>query len=109
MLSRASKGKVYLSGLLLIASIFCICCACSADDAPSALGNSWVTASDADTPADNYIFTGAASNSIPIVVAPGRVGVEPKLSLNYSSQQGDGWIGIGWSLDAGSIQRNTQG
>ena len=52
--------------------------------------------------------TGAAVTSIPIVVPPGRKGMEPRLALNYNSNNRNGWIGIGWTLDMGAIQRNTK-
>lgn len=42
--------------------------------------------------------TGAAQISIPIVAAPGTAGVQPKLSINYSSQGGNGPLGVGFSL-----------
>ncbi|MBE2285967.1 MAG: hypothetical protein IAE77_21095 [Prosthecobacter sp.] len=42
--------------------------------------------------------TGAAQISIPIVVAPGTAGMQPKLSINYSSQGGNGPLGVGFSL-----------
>ncbi len=52
--------------------------------------------------------TGAAVTSIPIVVPPGRNGIQPNISLNYNSNRKNGWIGVGWSLDMGFIQRNTK-
>lgn len=49
---------------------------------------------------------GAASYSIPIIVPPGRNGVQPSISLSYSSKQGSGIAGVGWSMNAaGAIAR----
>ncbi|MGB5347677.1 MAG: SpvB/TcaC N-terminal domain-containing protein, partial [Woeseia sp.] len=45
---------------------------------------------------------GQASYSIPIVVPPGRKGMQPSVSLNYSSSSGNGVVGVGWSLGATS-------
>ena len=52
--------------------------------------------------------TGAASFRYPIAAPPGRNGLQPNVSLNYSSYSGNGWIGVGWDLDLGSIQRSTR-
>lgn len=41
---------------------------------------------------------GAAVYTIPITVPPGRMGLQPALSLNYSSRSGMGTAGLGWSL-----------
>ena len=45
---------------------------------------------------------GQASYQIPIDLPPGRAGIQPKVSLSYNSQSGNGLVGIGWSLNAGS-------
>jgi Salmonella virulence plasmid 65kDa B protein/Insecticide toxin TcdB middle/N-terminal region/FG-GAP-like repeat len=42
--------------------------------------------------------SGAANYSIPIVVPPGTAGMAPSLSLDLSSQGGNGIVGMGWSL-----------
>ncbi|WP_408605339.1 SpvB/TcaC N-terminal domain-containing protein, partial [Leptospira alstonii] len=51
---------------------------------------------------------GAVSLTIPIVTPQGRAGIEPKLSLTYSSTGGDGFVGVGWSLGLGSITRTPE-
>jgi RHS repeat-associated protein len=59
-------------------------------------------------------FTGAATYNLPIQVPPGPGGLQPSLELSYNSQIVDAatsrtqasWVGMGWSLDTGYIQRN---
>ena len=53
-------------------------------------------------------FTGSFGYSIPIQCAPARNGSEPALALTYSSKGESGWCGVGWKLDVGYIERNTQ-
>ena len=43
--------------------------------------------------------SGAAVYSIPIQVPPGISGMEPRLSLGYSSQRRNGLAGIGWTIE----------
>ncbi|MCC6194106.1 MAG: VCBS repeat-containing protein, partial [Burkholderiales bacterium] len=47
--------------------------------------------------------SGAATYSIPLKVAPGTAGMEPALSLNYSSQGSYGQLGVGFSLGGLSV------
>ncbi len=50
--------------------------------------------------------SGATTYTIPVQVSPGIGGMEPKLSLNYSSQSGNGPLGVGWSLGGlGGVSR----
>jgi RHS repeat-associated protein len=50
-------------------------------------------------------FTGAAHLKYPILVPPGRDGLVPILSLNYNSSSPNGWIGVGWDISAGFVER----
>jgi len=45
---------------------------------------------------------GSANYNIPIVVPPGRNGMQPNVQLSYSSSQGNGLVGVGWSLSSGA-------
>ncbi|KKL27061.1 hypothetical protein LCGC14_2388950, partial [marine sediment metagenome] len=42
--------------------------------------------------------SGAATYSVPIATVKGTAGVVPQISLNYSSQAGNGLMGKGWSI-----------
>ncbi|MGV8074546.1 MAG: SpvB/TcaC N-terminal domain-containing protein [Syntrophobacteraceae bacterium] len=54
------------------------------------------------------LFTGAASHKIAIEVPPGRGGISPNIAMVYNSYRLNGWVGVGWDLDLGSIQRSTK-
>jgi len=46
----------------------------------------------------NVNQSGAATYTVPIAAPPGTAGMEPALSLDYSSAAGDGVVGLGWTL-----------
>jgi len=49
---------------------------------------------------------GAGNYSIPVVIPPVLNGMQPNVSLNYSSRNGRGIAGVGWGLSAaGAISR----
>jgi RHS repeat-associated protein len=52
--------------------------------------------------------TGSATTSIAIDVPQGRAGIQPNITLLYNSNGGNGPLGMGWSLELGSIQRSTK-
>jgi RHS repeat-associated protein len=54
------------------------------------------------------LFSGTANHSIPIALSPGRGGFGPKLSLEYSSGNGNGVFGLGWQLSVPRITRKTE-
>ncbi|PAJ71963.1 hypothetical protein CJF42_23815 [Pseudoalteromonas sp. NBT06-2] len=45
---------------------------------------------------------GAATYNVPINIPAGTAGVQPQVSLSYTSQGGDGLMGRGWNLSAAS-------
>ena len=74
----------------------------SAPPAPANL----VAALPGDFSVDNK---GSGNYSVPLKPPPGRSGMEPKLSLNYSSGGGNGPLGLGFSLSTGFPQSITRG
>lgn len=47
---------------------------------------------------------GMLNDTLPIIVPPGRHGVEPHVMITYSSGSGDGILGMGWDLNLGYIE-----
>ena len=53
------------------------------------------------------LFTGTGNFTIPIALPPGRNGFQPQLSLGYSTGNGNGPFGQGWSLSIPGVSRKT--
>jgi hypothetical protein len=53
------------------------------------------------------LHTGTGNFTVPIPLPPGRNGLQPKISLVYSTGNGNGPFGLGWSLSIPIIQRKT--
>jgi hypothetical protein len=49
------------------------------------------------------VANGTATYTIPIQMPQGVAGMQPELSLNYSSQGGNGYLGLGWSIGGLSV------
>lgn len=60
-------------------------------------------------PSASNLFTGSYTTSIPIQLPPNRGGRDPVVQLAYRSGNGDGFLGMGWTLDLGSVERSTKG
>jgi RHS repeat-associated protein len=61
------------------------------------------------TPGEAGVSGGSASYSIPIALPPGRKGMQPSVSLSYSSKGGNGIAGMGWNVSGlSSVHRCPQ-
>src|SRR5215212_755437 len=54
------------------------------------------------------LSTGTSSYPVKFTAAPGRVGFQPNLALNYNGGNANGPWGMGWELSIPSIQRRTE-
>ncbi|MCB9165205.1 MAG: VCBS repeat-containing protein [Flavobacteriales bacterium] len=53
------------------------------------------------------LFTGTGNFSVPIAVPAGRNGLQPSLTLGYSTGSGNGPYGLGWNMSLPGIMRKT--
>jgi RHS repeat-associated protein len=53
-------------------------------------------------PGQGGVEGGAASYTVTLPVPPGRRGVEPHPTLAYGSKNGNGEVGVGWTIDTGA-------
>ncbi|WP_437316413.1 SpvB/TcaC N-terminal domain-containing protein [Sorangium sp. So ce385] len=52
--------------------------------------------------------SGSAHLSHPIVVPPGRNGIQPSLAIRYDSEHRNGWLGVGWDLRLSRVEIDTR-
>lgn len=89
---RESTSRVVLCGLRSVLPAFAGLLLCGAAHAQSTMVGK-VSGEFAVSP------SGAATYRIPIEVPPGVAGMQPQLALSYSSQAGNGIMGMGWSIE----------
>ena len=53
------------------------------------------------------LHTGTGNFTVPIALPPGRNGLQPQLSLAYSTGTGNGPFGFGWNLSVPGVARKT--
>lgn len=53
------------------------------------------------------LHTGTGNFTVPIALPPGRNGFQPELNLVYSTGNGNGPFGLGWSLSIPGVSRKT--
>ena len=117
MIHQLTKPTLSVRALALATGISLVVVQLALPDIAEAshLGSSTASAGSAPPPAATLVqnfqpdlFTGRATTGVPILVPPGRKGVQPSLALSYASSSRNGWLGVGWSLDAGYIERSTK-
>ncbi len=53
------------------------------------------------------LHTGTGNFTVPVALPPGRNGFQPQLNLVYSTGNGNGPFGLGWSLSIPGVSRKT--
>ena len=53
------------------------------------------------------LHTGTGNLSVPIALPMGRAGLQPELTLVYSTGHGNGPFGLGWALSVPGVSRDT--
>jgi Salmonella virulence plasmid 65kDa B protein len=51
---------------------------------------------------------GTVNTSFPIKLPAGRSEMQPSLSVNYNSEGGNGWMGLGWDLSIPGVSLDTR-
>ena len=51
---------------------------------------------------------GTANLNFPLKLPPGRQGMQPNISIDYSSSSGNGWLGLDWDVHLPTIDIDTR-
>ncbi|UWX59819.1 hypothetical protein N0B40_15530 [Chryseobacterium oranimense] len=51
---------------------------------------------------------GSVTTSFPIKLPAGRAGMQPSLGVSYSSEGGNGWMGLGWDMSIPAVTIDTR-
>ncbi|MGK6343471.1 SpvB/TcaC N-terminal domain-containing protein [Chryseobacterium sp. DT-3] len=51
---------------------------------------------------------GSVTTNFPIKLPAGRAGMQPSLAVSYSSEGGNGWMGLGWDMSVPSVNIDTR-
>lgn len=51
---------------------------------------------------------GSVTTNFPIKLPAGRAGMQPSLGVSYSSEGGNGWMGLGWDMSVPSVNIDTR-
>lgn len=51
---------------------------------------------------------GSLTTSFPLKLPAGRAGMQPNLSVNYNSDGGNGWMGLGWDIPMSGVGLDTR-
>jgi RHS repeat-associated protein len=92
--------------LLLLSAMPPACMAQEVTDASSLIDDLLSAASAPKV--DTLQQSGAGVTRIPVQVPPGRLGLAPQLAIAYNSYAKNGWLGVGFGLEMGAIQRSTK-
>lgn len=51
---------------------------------------------------------GSVTTNFPIKLPAGRAGMQPSLNVSYSSEGGNGWMGMGWDMSIPAVSIDTR-
>jgi RHS repeat-associated protein len=51
---------------------------------------------------------GSVTTNFPIKLPAGRTGMQPSLNVSYSSEGGNGWMGMGWDMSVPAVSIDTR-